>query len=218
MCGFLTSEEFLPTTNIAENPLKSFKIDSINYAKNYAKTIAIVHSHTRDVDKQVFLDPRTPSYSDYVNQKKTGKPWLIVESEGISVSQPLQFPRVPSNIYIGRQFQWFISDCYNLVQDYYKFELGIELPDAVIKPEYNAIRLHNHIFAEYIESYGFKEVHFMDITTNDLVLINKDGFQGNHLGVYIDGDILHQDLLSVRVPFETFIGRTAKVLRYVKTS
>jgi proteasome lid subunit RPN8/RPN11 len=216
MCGFLTAEDFIPVTNISDRPQESFKIDSVDYIKWYKQTIAIVHSHTRETRKAELFDLRTPSYADYVGQKKTAKPWLIVGCEGMSVSDPIQFPRVRSNVYIGRRFQWFLNDCYNLVQDFYWFELGIDLPEAKITPDYDKLRVFDGIFDIYLEEYGFAEVPYEELKENDLVLLDNGGFQSNHLGIYTKGQILHQGLVSVSVPFETYIGRIKKVLRYVK--
>lgn len=216
MCGFLTKDDFIHVENTADNPEKSFKISTKDYVKWFSKAIAIVHSHTRDKKAREIFDLRTPSYADYINQKKTGKPWLIVGCEGMSVSSPVQFPRVRSQEYVGRTFQWFINDCYNLVQDYYWFELGIELKDSVITEGYDKLRTIDGIFEPYITDYGFVEIPYEDLQENDLILVDNGGFTSNHLGIYTKGNILHQDLLSVSVPLVTYLGRIKKVLRYVK--
>lgn len=216
MCGFLTTEDFIPTRNISETPEKSFTIDPIDYVKNFKEAIAVIHSHTSSINSHSPVDLRTPSYADYINQQKTGKPWLIVGCDEYSISDAIQFPRVPSKDYVGRVFQWFTSDCYNLVQDFYRFELDIILPDAIIKESYNKLRLHNNIFDEYIESYGFKEVSISELRDNDLLLIDTAGFHGNHLGIYTKGQVLHQDLVSSYVHYEEVGLRVTKVLRYDK--
>lgn len=216
MCGFLTKDDFIPCENISEDPEHSFKIAPESTARWFREAIAIVHSHTKSVSKVTLFDLRTPSKADYNGQKLTGLPWLIVGCEGITVSDPIQLPRVPSREYIGRQFQWFLNDCYNLVQDWYLFELGIELPEAIIPEDYCSVRTTNGIFEQHIESYGFKEVPYQSLQDNDLVLLNVAGFEGNHLGVYSQGFIYHQDLVSQKVPYSSFVGRIKKVLRYMK--
>lgn len=215
MCGFLTKSDFIPVNNAAENPEKSFLIEPIDYAKHHGKAIAVVHSHTRPLKQQEILDLRTPSYADFENQKKTGLPWLIVGCESITVTEPLQIPRVPHDAYVGRRFQWFINDCYNLVQDWYRFELDIELSEQRIGENYQDLRNTNNIFLGVFEDYGFKEVDFNDLQDNDLLLLDHGGFVCNHLGIYSKGKVLHQGMVSVSVPFETFLGRINKVLRYV---
>lgn len=214
MCGFLTKEDFIPCQNIAEDPENSFKIAPEVTAKWLSQAIAVVHSHTKAVSKVTLFDLRTPSHADYKGQKLTGVPWLIVGCEGVTVSDPVQIPRVPSREYVGRSFQWFLNDCYNLVQDWYLFELGIELPDAIIPENYTSVRTINGIFDEHIENFGFREVSYSELQDNDLVLIDFGGSEGNHLGVFSQGWVYHQDLVSVKVPYSNFIGRIRKVLRY----
>jgi proteasome lid subunit RPN8/RPN11 len=215
MCGFLTEDDFIPVKNSADEPEKSFKIDAIAYAKYFSKAKAIVHSHTRELKKAEVFDLRTPSYADYINQKKTGLPWLIVGCEGLTVTDPIQFPRIPDNQYLGRPFQWFIYDCYNLVQDFYLFELGITLSEQRIGKDYQELRNMNNIFEGVFQDYGFVEVPFEELTDGNLVLLDNGGFTCNHLGIYWKGQVLHQGMVSVSVPFETFLGRINKVLKYV---
>ena len=216
MCGFLTQDDFIPVENCAENKQNSFRISALDYAKHHEKITAIVHSHTRERRAADLFDLRTPSYADYINQKETNLPWLIVGCEGFTVSDPIQFPRIPNNQYIGRRFQWFICDCYNLVQDFYRFELNIILPEQRIGTDYKELRHLNDIFLPYYEEYGFREIPFDEITEGDLVLLNHGIHTNNHLGIYTKGQILHQEMISAIVPFENFLGRINKVLRYGK--
>ena len=214
MCGFLTEDSFIPLTNQAEDKENSFRISALDHAKWFGKVKAIVHSHTRATRKADLFDLRTPSYADFVGQNQTNLPWLIVGCEGITVTEPVQFPRVPNPEYLGRYFQWFISDCYNLVQDFYRFELGIILPGAVITKDYQDLRNKNNIFLDYYRTYGFSEIPLEEIREGDLVLLDHAGFNCNHLGIYTKGQVLHQAMISTIVPFETFLGRINKVLRY----
>ena len=215
MCGFLTADNFIPVENTAEDKEHSFKIDAIEFAKHNADIIAIVHSHTRPLKQAELFDLRAPSYQDYLNQKQTNLPWLIVGCESITVTDPIQFPRIKSNEFTDRRFQWFLNDCYNLVQDYFFYERGIELPDAIIEHDYLDIRHKNYLFDNYFEQYGFEEIKLDDIKEGDLIIIDQGGYKANHLGIYTQGKILHQAMVSSIVPFETFLGRIYKVLRYV---
>lgn len=221
ICGFLTANDFIPVYNKADNRVDSFKIDALDFIKYKDKAIAIVHSHTRPLKQAELFDLRAPSYQDYLAQKETGLPWLIVGCESITVTDPIQFPRIRSQEYVGRRFQWFLNDCYNLVQDYYYFELGIELPESKISHDFLDLRSHNNIFDSGFENYrfeqyGFQEIKLDQIQENDLIIIDQGGYKANHLGIYTQGKILHQAMVSALVPFETFLGRIHKVLRYVK--
>ena len=215
MCGILTDKDFIPLENKSKEPENSFKIDALDFIKYRQDAIAIVHSHTRPLKQAEVFDLRAPSYQDYLAQKATGLPWLIVGCESLTVTDPIQFPRIQSNEYTGRRFQWFLNDCYNLVQDFYHFDLGIDLPDAEIEHDYLDIRHKNFLFDNYFERYGFKETDLNNIKEGDLIIIDHGGYKANHLGIYTKGQILHQAMVSGIVPFETFIGRIYKVLTYV---
>lgn len=216
MCGLLVEGEFTPLKNVAENPKKEFRIleqDLIPYLGNIT---AIVHSHCYNSKHPNLLDVRTPSVQDVKQQKISKIPWLIVGTEGQNVLEAIQLPRTKNNTYLGRPFIWYINDCYTLVQDYYWFELGIDLPDAVDNKDYKSTRILNEPFKAYIKEYGFSESTCIDDMQNgDLILVDSGIASQNHLGIYHEGFILSQETLSIKQPFYNFIGRIHKVLRYV---
>ena len=126
----------------------------------------------------------------------------------------MQIPRVPSNEYLDRDFIWFINDCYTLVQDYYHFELGIDLKQYVLH-DYRNVRKSHAVFNDYINEYGFIELHDLnDLQNGDLFIVDNSGFTENHLVIYHDGKLLHQGLLSCVEPFEAYAGKFKKRLRY----
>lgn len=215
MCGLLTSTDFIPLNNIHKVPQNAFKIDKLEIIKYIDEIVAIVHSHTRPISQHEIYDLRTPSTKDIEQQQLTNIPWIIVGSEGVTVTEPIQFPRIRNNTYVGRPFMWFINDCYNLLQDWYWFELGIDLPDHTTKLDYFDISKLSDVFDEYYEQYKFEEVPFRRIQNNDVVILSNSNFNRNHLGIYFDGKILHQNQVSIIEPIESFIGRIHKVLRYV---
>jgi proteasome lid subunit RPN8/RPN11 len=220
-CGIVLYDNFvIPLENISEEPTKSFKISSVDITKYIGNIKYIYHSHCRSINSPEIFDLRTPSFSDILGQQKSGIPWLIFGTEGTGVTEPLTIPRVKNNNYLQRPFIWYINDCYSLVQDYYQFEFGIILDNHKAKADYKDIRKLNNIFGEYIEEYGFikynvKGHKFQD---GDLVLLDSHGFEKNHLGIYEDGFILHQDTLSKKEKIEHFIDRIHLVLRHASKS
>jgi proteasome lid subunit RPN8/RPN11 len=218
MCGLLTADDFIPLENQATDSLRSFSIAPVDYARYAAPNgpcTAIVHSHCKPVERVDRIDLRTPSRADIAGQRRTSKPWLIVGCEGMTVSAPLWLPRTPSNQYTGRPFIWYVNDCYTLAQDYYRFELGIELPGHATDFDWADESRLAHAFDPYVADYGFVDLDSIDDMRNgDLLLLNSCGLQHNHLGVYHDGQIIHQDGISRSVPFSTYIGRINRVLRY----
>lgn len=217
MCGFLTEDSFIHCKNYAEEPEKAFKISAVDYAKYFTKATAVVHTHVPPKRIRTVIDPRTPGIEDLEGQKATGLPWLIFSCDGKALCPDfIKLPREYNNNYLDRPFMWFITDCYTLVQDYYFFELSIKLPDHKAKGPYTDIRMLNNLFDDWIEIYNFrKKLEEEEVKNGDLLLLDNGGFKRNHLGIYHDGKVYHQDMLSVFVPFSTFFGRINEVLRYV---
>jgi len=215
MCGILTEDDFIFCPNIHENPKTNFKISPKDLLPYLGKVKAIVHSHCKDSKTQEVFDIRTPSVSDLEGQTLSGVSWLIVSCNGSTVSSPLEFPRQPSNNYIGRPFIWLINDCYTLVQDFYFFELGISLPNHKAKTDYRDIRTLNGLFDDFIVEYNFRPRHEGEpVVTGNLLLLNHKGSVRNHLGIYNKGKVIHQDMLSVEVDFERMLPYIAEVLVY----
>jgi proteasome lid subunit RPN8/RPN11 len=215
-CGFVLKDDTIVFCyNLADDPEKAFKINPADYIKYSGEIKYIFHSHCVDPRKGKTLDPRTPSVADMTGQKVSGIPWLIFATEGWVVSEPIELPRTPSNDYLNRPFIWFINDCYTLVQDYYKFELGIELKPYILH-DYTAVRKSDRVFEEFIEEYGFKESpNLDDLQNGDLFIIDNSGFTENHLAIYHEGSILHQGLLSCKEPIENYMYQIKRRLRYV---
>ncbi len=217
MCGVLTEEAFIPIRNVAENPLKSFALEPESFAVLLLRSNvkAIVHSHCRNIRVPEIFDTRTPSLADLAGQKETKIPWLIVATEGLTVTPPLELPREPSRSYVGRQFIWFMNDCYTLIQDYYHFELNIDLPNHKANKDFKDLRNSEGLFDDFIEEYGFTDLRKEEVVQNgDIFLVDNAGQRRNHLAVYHNGNLLHQDRLSVAVNPAVFAGRTHRVLRY----
>lgn len=217
MCGILSEGEFIPFKNIAAKPKNNFRVSERELIKYLGRAEAVVHSHCYDSSRPSLLDIRTPSVTDIKQQKLSGVPWLIVGTEGLSVLDPIEIPRVSSNLYLGRPFMWYINDCYTLVQDYYKYELGIDLPEEASNKDYKETRNLNKPFEGYIEEYGFaRRTSIEDMQDGDLILIDSGIASQNHLGIFHRGNVLSQDSVSTSLPFHNYVGRIHLVLRYVK--
>lgn len=213
-CGFLTDSSFIALANIAENPGNSFKVSAVDYVRYRDNITAVVHTHIPP-RRVVAFDVRTPSYDDIVGQRESGLPWLIFACDGSGISDPLQLPRVPNRDYLNRPFIWYINDCYSIVQDYYRFELDIILPDHTANADYTDVSQMHDLFAEHIQSYGFKCYDTLDgLKNGDLLLLDNGGFKRNHLGIVHNGQVLHQSMLSQLQPFSDFVGRINQVLKY----
>jgi proteasome lid subunit RPN8/RPN11 len=215
-CGFILEDDsIIPLENIAEDRRKGFKIAAKDFAIYAGQIQYIYHSHCRDRRKPSALDIRTPSKEDLEGQIATDVKWLIFSCDGIYVGTPLELPRTPSDNYLERPFIWYVNDCYTLVQDYYQYEMGITLAPGKIF-QINEVRKQTAVFTQFIEEYGFSEIHpSEELQNGDLFIIDNSGYSENHLLIYHNGKLLHQDLLSREEPYENYTDRFRKRLRYV---
>jgi len=216
MCGLIVRGDFIPMANLHKNPKENFTISELDMFAYLGEIDAIVHSHCYDRAKPTMLDIRTPSVEDIIGQKASGIPWFIVGTEGENLTEPVILPRESNNTYLGRPFIWFINDCYTIIQDYYEFELGITLREHRHDIDFKDIRKLDKLFKDDIIKYGFEATtDISDMQNGDLLLLDNTLATQSHLGIYHNGEIIHQDEVSVSVPFATFIGRIHKVLKYV---
>jgi cell wall-associated NlpC family hydrolase len=90
---------------------------------------------------------------------------------------------------IGRQWVWGVSDCWTLVRDWYKEELGLDLPDWNRPP--SMMDFHQAPwFEKYCSEAGFVDLGLSAPEYGDAILMQLDGSPGlNHVGVYL-GDQL----------------------------
>lgn len=214
MCGICTDDDFIQLDNVSDNPEKSFSIDPVQYAKVINTATCIVHSHCKNISEVETYDLRTPSQKDFISQKRSGKPWLIVGCEGHEVSDPIQLPRTPSPELLGRPFMWYINDCYTIVVDYYKYELGIDIKLHDNSFDWSQINTLSGVFDQHIKNYGFIDSSVDDLKNGDILIMSVRGMMHNHLGIYHNGNVIHQDGISVEVPYTSLQTRVNRVIRY----
>jgi len=182
-----------PCKNISNFPKHHFLISSEEQReKEYkGKLLGFYHSH---VDESDF------SYLDKSVSEKTNLECFLYQiPTGKLLSYKPNGWRAP---YLGRPFVPGIFDCYQLVKDYYKTELNVELPDLDhpfrFAPTQDAEELpkvgyskKSTFLVDYFLSNGFQKVD--DIQLNDILLIKTDRIDAAaHCLIYYGNDkILH---------------------------
>lgn len=162
-----------------------FEIDPEDYARaeEAGAIVGVCHSH-------VFLPP-TPSQADRVSCEATGLPWLIV-------SHPTgQHLVLKPEGYVapleGRQYTHGVLDCYQLIVDYYKQTLGIEMPH--FHREDGWWLQGGNLYLENYEKADFVQVGdgtHLDLREHDVLLLQVGSPVPNHAAVVLaDGCILH---------------------------
>lgn len=219
MCGLVVEGSFIACTNVHEDALNNFRIETEEFAQYVGKIDAIVHSHTAKQGLIYNYDIRTPSMNDVAMQKQVGVPFLIFGTNGSYVMEQVEYPKPFSNNYIGRPWMWFIHDCYSIVRDYYYFEKGVTLGEHKAIDLLNPFTALRTSYVHLLEEVGFSLQEPRDFVEGDILLMNSRlGGRKNHLGIVMDKGILHQLEMSVVHPMENFIGRVEGKLSYASYS
>lgn len=198
-CGFVTHDDYFPVVNVAIEPRGEFKIDNKVYNSfiHTHQVQAIYHSHVREVGINYGMvgmyDLRTPSPRDVASQQALGIPFLIGGTDGITFENPIQYPQDQTVDLYGRDFIFYLNDCFTLIADYYFQHYGIK-----IKPHHSSFDWINKgegIVVPYYElfmtEWGFEEISVHELEVGDAIIMNIRG-TANHLGVYVgENTILH---------------------------
>jgi cell wall-associated NlpC family hydrolase len=177
-----------------------FVLEPADYAhaeETFDAVVAVVHSHPNA--------SANPSMADRVGCERSGLPWVIVGwPSGVMVQLEPEGWEAP---YRGREFHHGALDCYTLVQDWYRRELGQLLPDFhredgwwEERPDHPAQDLYMKHFAEA----GFVQV-FGEPQRHDVIFMQVLSERANHAAVYLgNGVMLHH--LHGRLSEETVYG------------
>lgn len=175
---------YWPCRNIAVET-NQFEIEPEDYAaaEDAGEVVGVCHSH-------VFIAP-TPSEADKVMCEHSGVPWLIV-NHPTGAHQTLE-PTGYEAPLVGRQYSHGVLDCYQIVADYYKRTLGIELPYFHRTHEWWLN--DKNLYLEGFERAGFVMVGdgtHEDIRPHDGLLMQVGSPVPNHSAVYLGDNLILQ--------------------------
>jgi proteasome lid subunit RPN8/RPN11 len=187
-CGLLVRGasllHYLPARNLAAGDAArdSFTLDPQAWvqAEELGEPVAVVHSHPGY--------SANPSMADRTMCERSALPWLIVGLPSGTVVEllPSQW-QAPLR---GREFHFGVLDCYTLVQDHYRVELGITLPDF---PRTEGFwERGEHLYRDGLEAAGFVVVQGEPQPHDGLLMRVMSTDVDNHAAVYLgDGYMLH---------------------------
>lgn len=216
-CGLVIIEDgadvYVPCRNIAMTPSEHFIIHPDDHiaAKLRGEVVLVVHSHPNV--------PARPSQADRVQCENGQVEWLILS---VFKEAPDRRPRIvgdfqfgPSGYQaplVGREFSFGVLDCYSLIRDWYRIEMGVELPDFERRDEFwtNKYGPQVDLYSQYGQA-GFAPVTDGTLRKGDVVIwqVARSTIR-NHAGVYIgDGLLLHHmyNRLSCREPYDYADGQ-----------
>jgi len=182
-CGIILNDSYMPCDNIALDPYKTFRIDKRTIVHGYNNGMqAIIHSHIdcpylSKEDMERSEDSNIPWGVAFINDSKKGG--IYFWGDGIETQQLLERP-----------FVYGIYDCYTLVQDYYKINMGIDLPR--VKSEYGLWGNGESLFETLFPKFGFSTISKEGFQEGDIFMWSIGSKVINHIGVYDGkGRILH---------------------------
>ena len=213
-CGLLLNirgkERYYPCRNLSAESDEYFILDPEDYIKgsNLGEITAIIHSHPDTLP--------VPSQADKMSCEQTKLPWHIVnpKTETWGYYEPCGY-KAPL---LGRPWVWAVTDCWSLIVDWYKEEKNIELLDYE-RPTRIEEFTDDPVFERYLPSRGFRLLKPDEPLINgDVLAMSILGKGLNHVGIFIDGDVLHHsaDRLSCREPYNPWLLKcTGGRYRYV---
>jgi proteasome lid subunit RPN8/RPN11 len=200
-CGLIGVKDeiqiYFPCRNTKEHVINSksnenevFSIDEDDYANaedSCDRIVAVVHSHPGKSPN--------PSQADLVSCEASGLPWVIIglPSLDIKIIEPSGY-KAPLE---GREFFHGVLDCYSLCQDYYAWELGIQLPHFE-RPD-NWWEEKDGVIPSSLYMDNFEKAGFRIIDTppkkNDGLIIQYAAKVANHAAVYLGDEIMLHHLM-----------------------
>lgn len=182
-CGLVViikgRQRYFPCRNIADRN-EHFVIhpDDLVAAEDAGTLSMVAHSHPNIA--------AIPSQADLVGIERSGVPWLIINipTGDYTVTAPTGY-QAPL---IGRQFSHGVLDCYELIKDYFRQELGISLPSPQRDDEW-WLKGQN-LYLDNFEAAGFDRVEIPQ--QHDVLLMQVASRVPNHGAIFLgDGCILH---------------------------
>jgi proteasome lid subunit RPN8/RPN11 len=195
-----------PCQNISPEPDKHFQINPYEYLYVANKLGNIVgYYHSQDESEPSELDLQNCKGHNLYSVIYCKKEDKFIELWGNEYNYVEK--------YIGKKFDVYKFDCYQLTKDYYKNELNI------ILPEFQRDENWYTNIPKLIEDNWSK--HFIEVEDkqkNDILLFKIGHDYISHMGIYLGGNLmLHVELdreSKVEIVGHKWLKRLEKVIRY----
>lgn len=173
-CGLIIDDAFIPCKNVHENPAEHFEIDPLDFLQcsKMGEVRAVVHSHP---DGTTAASPMDRAFmSQHVI------PWVITDGTDFAVYKP-EDQAAPL---LGREYVHGVQDCYTIVRDYYRRELGIELGDYERNDRWWEDKNGASLYLDNFKREGFYQVD--EIQKHDVILCRVGRTEHvNHAVIFI---------------------------------
>lgn len=193
-CGLLVLvddvETYVPCKNLAQTKSEHFVLCPRDYARceDMGTIVGVVHSHPNEAARA--------SMADQVACETSNLPWYILsvhKDETGTIVSTQDTAIVPTGFkapLVGRPFAHGVLDCYTLIKDWYKEEMGVELRDYERSDQW--WERGEDLYMRHYEEAGFEQVVDETLVIGDVIIMQIRSKEPNHAAVYIgNGQILH---------------------------
>ena len=211
-CGlviiFKGRQQYVPCRNMADgNDNFLLNPEDFSSAEDKGEVVAIVHSHP--------TLPPNPSSADRAGIEATKLPWFIYNPR--TEESTMNMPTGIRPALYGRNFAHGVFDCYGFVQDYYREEHGIILPDFFRMPEWWN-KGETLLLEDNLTKAGFVEVPVEKMKLYDGIIMQLNSPTPNHVGVLVEDNIIGHHVTN-RLSSKDVYGHfwrthTTKVVRH----
>lgn len=232
-CGLIVrtvegEDVYYPCRNTAVSASEHFVLMPEDWvaAEELGEVVTLVHSHPGH--------PARPSEGDLASCEATGIEWVILRVDRLEDSGAIEVTEIHSwrpngwqAPLVGRSFHYGVLDCWAVVRDWYREEMGIDMSHVPLDRGVDGWwRDLNSTFSPYesaenMERLGFERVDGLPSKKGDVIVMQVRSPSGkpNHVGVLIDDQrviMLHHlyDALSERTVYGGYWQETTRfVLR-----
>lgn len=204
----ITAQGCRRVPNVADVPEHFFRVAKRDMTCAMAEgLLAVVHSHPNWY--------ACPSASDMRSQASSGVPWGIVATDGKTCTDVAWFgDQVEREPLIGRSFRHGVTDCYGLIRDYYKTELGIDLIE--FPRDWEWWLKGGDLYRDGIKPAGFCRIDQHEAKPGDMWIAQLRSPVPNHGGVLLENGLgLHHP--SSKLPVDaSHISRREPISRWAQ--
>lgn len=218
--GYVKDGAYHRLENVSPEPAKSAVMSPDDLVRVLdLEPDAICHSHPDG--------PDCPSSADMVFQRQTGVPHAIVSTNGEACMPAFLYgDGVAKPPLLGRPFRHGVTDCFDLLRDFYKIVMGVDLEPCPRDWDWWSEKdAGEGLYLDNYRKWGFEPMHG-PLEVGDVFLLRAGAKMPNHCGIYIGSHLMIHHLsgrfevdasrLSVKEPMVRWQqhGRLTDVMRY----
>lgn len=210
ICGYIQNGEIVFVENVAEDKENSFVMRDVP-----DDVQAVFHSHPGG--------PFYPSKADMQQQLAMDVPWGIIAFDSHYHEVTWFGDGAPKAPLLGRGFQHGVTDCYEMVRDFYREVHNVHL-NAV--PREWSWWERETLYEDLLKDTGFISIQPHELLPGDGILASIRSRTSNHAAIYLGNDlILHHTTgkagrdpsrLSIIEPATRWMSYMTKAVRYGK--